>query len=206
MALDRPDLSFASKEVARGMAKPLQGDVVNLKRAIRYLRAVPEFKIKFPFQSKPVKLTGYSDSDWAGCVRTRRSTSGGCILHGCHLIHHFSSTQANVALSSAEAELNAAVKIITECCGIRNFGKEMGLDFSVDIKIDSSAAQGILTRRGAGKIKHLEAKQLWVQELITEKKVSSFKIPRAENPSDCFTHYWSAADSLNHFPKMNICA
>ena len=130
----------------------------------------------------------------------------GCLLHGAHLIQHFSSTQANVALSSADAELNAAVKCIAECSGIPICCSEIGIELRVEVKIDSSAAQGILTRRGSGKMKHLEAKQLWVQELVMEKKVKPIKVPRLENPSDCFTHYWTAADAARHFPHMSTCS
>ena len=52
----------------------------------------------------------YTDSDWAGDKETRRSTSGGCLMLGQHVISHWSKSQSNIALSSGEAELNAAVK------------------------------------------------------------------------------------------------
>ena len=77
MALDRIDIAFASKEVARGMAVPKAGDVVNLKRLLRYFRGGPEFAFYFNFQDVPNAAVGFSDSDWAGCVKTRRSASGG---------------------------------------------------------------------------------------------------------------------------------
>ena len=41
MSLDRCDLSFASKETSRGMANPTRGDVVRLKRILRYLKGTP---------------------------------------------------------------------------------------------------------------------------------------------------------------------
>ena len=84
MALDRPDLSFASKETARGMAKPTVRDTMSLKRIIRYLQFAPEFSIWFRFQSRQHVITGFTDSDWAGCSKTRKSTSGGCVLIGNH--------------------------------------------------------------------------------------------------------------------------
>ena len=52
----------------------------------------------------------YSDTDWAGCPRTRRSTTGGALVLGSHLIKSWSSTQADVALSSGEAEYYGTVK------------------------------------------------------------------------------------------------
>ena len=48
-------------------------------------------------------LSGYSDSDWASDVTTRRSTSGYCIFHGKHLVEAGSASQHTIALSSGEA-------------------------------------------------------------------------------------------------------
>ena len=50
---------------------------------------------------------GYSDSDWAGCRTTGKSTSGGLVMVGRHLIKSWSRTEDSVTLSSAEAELVA---------------------------------------------------------------------------------------------------
>ena len=103
------------------MAAPRRSGMNNIKRILRYLRNCPASVYKFDCQDAPGVLTGYSDSDWAGCRRTRRSTSGGVVLHGTHLLLHWSRTQAGVALSSAEAELNATLKIGCEMLGIRQF-------------------------------------------------------------------------------------
>ena len=47
------------------------------------------------------KLDVYSDTDWAGRARTRKSTSGGIVYHGAHVLKFWSSTQSTIALSSA---------------------------------------------------------------------------------------------------------
>ena len=46
----------------------------------------------------------YSDSDWAGIRESRKFTSGAFLFHGDHWIKAYSKTQANIALSGAEAE------------------------------------------------------------------------------------------------------
>ena len=109
-----------------------------------------------------------------------------------------------MALSSGEAELNAAVKLTGECLGIRNMMADIGLDVGVDVYTDSSAAKGILTRRGCGKIKHLEAKQIWVQEKVLAGKVQCHKIHRNSNPSDLMTHNWTVRDASNHFGGLGL--
>ena len=79
------------------------------------------------------------------------------------------------------------------------------LSHKVSIKIctDSSAAKGILTRRGCGKVKHLVAKQLWVQEYVIRGEIVVCKIPRDENPSDALTHQWTGSN-LPHFKLMGV--
>eukprot|EP00974_Lingulodinium_polyedra_P082078 7946493-Lingulodinium_polyedra.AAC.1 len=59
----------------------------------------------FQWQTPVKALLVMTDSDWAGCARTRKSTSGGVVMRGRHLIKHWSGTQSTAALSSAEAEL-----------------------------------------------------------------------------------------------------
>ena len=148
-------------------------------------------------------ISGYGDSDWAGDRKTRKSTSGGGVMVGSHLLHHYSNSQANIALSSAEAELNASVKLSAECLGVRNMLHDLGHEVGIMICTDSSADKGILTRRGCGKIKHLCAKQLWVQEYVIRGEIVVVKIPRKENPSDVLTHNWTGNDG-DHFVKMGV--
>jgi hypothetical protein len=126
------------------------------------------------------------------------------ILRGGHLIAHWSSTQATVALSSAEAELNALVKAISESLGVLNMLKEMGKPYSCQVYTDSSAANGIVHRLGAGKVKHLEARQLWIQEIVGEKRLAVKKVPREYNMSDALTHNWTPADASKHFSEAGL--
>ena len=73
---------------------------------------------------------------------------GGVILDGSHLSLHYSRTQAVVSLSSAEAELNAALKMGCEILGMSQFCSEVGYTMKTTINGDSSAVKGVLARRG----------------------------------------------------------
>ena len=59
MAQDRADLAFAAKELAKNMARPKQGDEIEAKRVIRYLRAKPRGYVVYPWQGRPTHLNVY---------------------------------------------------------------------------------------------------------------------------------------------------
>ena len=74
LAEDRPDLRFATKEVARLMSTPCSMGMDRLKRIGRYLRGVPRLVQRFERHTAPSHIMAFSDSDHAGCIRTRKST------------------------------------------------------------------------------------------------------------------------------------
>ena len=125
LCTDRADIQYAVKECCRGMATPEVRHWNMLKRLARYLVGRPRMIWEYPWQGDE-KVKGYSDSDWAGCKRAARSTSGGVIMRGDHHIKSWSVTQKRVTLSSAEAELGALVKTSTEVIGILQMAEGLG--------------------------------------------------------------------------------
>ena len=203
LSLDNPQISYAAKELSRKMASPQIGDEVKLKRVLRYLVGCPRTVYKYPWQHEVKSIVTYTDSDWAGDASTRRSTSGGVLFLGAHLVSHWSRTQQTIALSSGEAELNASLKGACESLGERVMLEELGKKVEIAMYGDSSASQGTIQRQGAGRMKHLSVKQLWIQERVANKEIDTFKIPRAMNCADCLTHAWTSAD-VKHFRRMGI--
>ena len=183
LSLDNPMIAFASKEASRSMSSPKQGEEIKLKRILRFLRKRPTTTYRYEWQDHPGELAGYTDSDWAGCTLTRRFTSG---RSSCTVRIFYSTIHGLklVCLSSAEAELNAALKMGCEILGMSQFCSEFGYTMKTTINGDSSAVKGILACRGCGKVKHLEVKQLYLQEQVRSGKVEFQKISRKNNPSD----------------------
>ena len=189
LAIDRPDIEFAVKEICRTMANPTTGDMKKIKRLARYLKEVPRLVSRFDFQKEPWEIEGFSDSDWAGCKRTARSTSGGAIMAGKHLIKSWSSTQKNITLSSGEAELVAAVKMSTELIGILQLLEDWGVKREARVYVDSSAAIGITQRRGNGKLRQVKVGMLWIQENVENGELNITKVLGTENPADAMTKH-----------------
>ena len=187
LALDRMDIQFASKECARKMSDPTVGDWNRLKRIGRYLMGRPRYVLHYEFQEWPGSLVGMSDANWALDKESRKSTSGGIVLHGKHYVKSWSKTQSLVALSSAESELYALIKCTSEILGIKSAMQDWGIQVSGVVKSDASAALGIIQRQGLGKVRHIDCSYLYIQQINAEKVLAFSKVPGARNSADICT-------------------
>ena len=52
---------------------------------------------------------------------------------------------------------------------------DLGINVRIQIKSDASAAIGIASRRGLGKIRHLEVSQLWLQQRVASEDLEKVK-------------------------------
>ena len=131
MAQYRCGLSSASKAMTQSMANPRVGDEALVKRVIIYLRQYTKGINHMEYQERAEMLTVMTDSDWDGDITNRRSTSGGIIMRGNHVLCHWSKLQATIALSSGESEVNASVKGISALIGVHELMKEWELTSNV---------------------------------------------------------------------------
>ena len=121
------------------------------------------------------------------------------LMHGAHLWQFASRLQKTVALSSREAELNAQVMGATEGLGVTQLCEEWHICSDLACFCDSSAARGIASRAGVGKMKHLAVRQLWIQEKVREGRVAVSWISRGQNSADALTHPCPLLISLSSF-------
>ena len=97
----------------------------------------------------------YVDANWAGCRRTRKSTSGGCAMLGRHCFKAWSKTQSITAKSSGESEFFRVIKCSSEGLGLVTLAGDFGADVKVRVHVDASAAKGMLERRGLSNVRHI---------------------------------------------------
>ena len=186
------------------MARPRVGDWQLLKRIARYLVGAPRYEQRFRLQDRPSQLDIFTDSDWAGCKTTCRSTSGGVALWGNHCIKTWSSTQATIALSSAEAELYALTKGAGQGLGMMTLMEDLGVSASVTMHTDASAAIGIVRRAGLGKLRHLNVRYLWLQDQVKQEAIGLQKVAGAENPDDFVTKHVNADAMKKHLERLGV--
>ena len=204
LAQDRPDIAFAAKEVCRDMACPTMRSWKKLKRIVRYLVRRPRVVNFYDFQDHVEELTVFADANWAGCKTTRKSTSGGCVLRGGHLLRFWSKTQATIAQSSGESELLGAVRGGVEALGAMTLLKDFGERCTAKLVLDASAALGILQRRGVGKIRHLDVGALWLQEKEAQRRLKIEKVKGEKNPADLGTKHLGEEVLTRHMHAMNL--
>jgi hypothetical protein len=187
LSQDRSDIRYAVKELSRKMSAPREGDWGRLKRLGRYLVQHPRLIQKIMRQGATKFLDVWVDTDFAGCLQTRKSTSGGVITIGDHVIKTWSNTQSTIALSSGEAEYYGMVKGGSQALGVKSMLHDLGVNLNIRLRTDASAAKGIATRRGLGKIRHIEVNQLWLQEKVNSGEIQVMKVKGEGNLADGLT-------------------
>jgi hypothetical protein len=207
LASDRPDIQYAVKEACRGMACPLEKHWRILKRIGRYLINKPTLVIEFGEcpEEEMRCVEGFSDTDWAGCKNTRKSTSGGILLFGGSVMKSWSKTQTVVATSSGEAEFYGLGKTAAEAIGFQSLCSDLGIEnLSIQVWVDSSAAKAVAGRVGAGKLRHVQVTHLWIQGHVQDRKLKVKKIKGENNPSDILTKPKFIKEMSRHFGKIGV--
>ena len=119
-------------------------------------------------------------------------------------VRTWSTTQAVRALSSGEAEYYAALKGASVALGFRSVAADLGEDVKLTLRSDSAAALGIIGRCGLGKVRHLETSYLWLQDIVTAKRISIKKVKGVDNPAVLGTKHLKAEDTQKHLSFLGF--
>ena len=187
------------------MAKPTQQAWERLKIIGRYLRGRPRLIWKFEWQAEQDTIDAHSDANWAGCKRSRKSSSGGTLALGSHLIKAYSKTQAVLAKSSGESELYGVVRASTESLGVSSLLEDFAMTgIKCRVGMDASAAIGIVQRCGLNKLRHVELDVLWLQEQQARRLLPIRKVPGPRNPSDMMTKHVDISHIEHYMNILNL--
>ena len=154
------------------MAKPTDHAEEHLKLVIRFAVSPPRVVWRYVKQTPTTELQGLTDSNWAGCPVTRKSTTCSHLQIGGHPIYSGVSTQTILGLSSGESEFYGAVRIACRTIGLASSALEKGWKMTPTLVTDSSAAKGMASRRGAGQVRHIHCPALWLQQVISRRRLT----------------------------------
>ena len=139
-----------------------------------------------PGAEHPLEI--FSDSDWAGDKATRRSVSCACMFLNGTYFYSYSRTQRSIAFSSAEAEYLSLTGATSEALNIHSAIRFLtAAPVVLKAFTDCSACRGICARQGAGRIKHLAVRLLWLQQAIRAGRLTVHSVPTQQNPADIGT-------------------
>jgi hypothetical protein len=117
----KPDICFAVNTLSQFMVEPRRVHWVAEKHVLRYLCGTVDYGLDYQ-RGDEVRLVGYTNSDWEGCVSDRKNTSGCCFGLGSTVVSWFSQKQKSVALIFAEDEYMAASQASCEALWLRDPG------------------------------------------------------------------------------------
>jgi hypothetical protein len=185
----RPDLAHAVGRLAKKMSSPRLCDWVAARRVLRYVKGTLDYGILFPFGRKQ-GLEAYSDSDYAACPTTRKSTSGNLVLYNGAPISWLSSMQSVIALSSCEAEFVAACECTKEVVYLRQLLDFLGAPQGegTPLWVDNNGAihwsKDPVHHR---KSKHVEVRFWYVRDQVEKGNINMMHVDSPENNADPFT-------------------
>ncbi|XP_024011200.1 uncharacterized protein LOC112086480 [Eutrema salsugineum] len=189
LTLTRPDIQFAVNYVCQKMHSPTISDFMLLKRILRYIKGTVTMGINFNKGTDCV-MRVYSDSDWAGCKETRRSTGGFCTFLGNNIISWSSKKQPTVSKSSTESEYRTMSEAASEVTWLSSLLKEIGVSIPATPELfcdNLSAVRLTANPTFHGRTKHFELDHHYVRERVALGSLIVNHIPSPQQLADVFT-------------------
>lgn len=190
LTLTRPGISFAVNSVAQYMSDPRLPHLLAVKRILRYIKGTMDQGLLLRPQPLSARISAYSDTDSAGCVDTRRSTTGYLIYHDTNLVSWSSKKQPTVSKSSAESEYRALSHACAETTWLTYLFYELGVStqFPIYLYCDNLSA----TYMAANPVfyaltKHIELDYHFVRERVAFGSHQVRCLRSVDQPADSLT-------------------
>ena len=125
-------------------------------------------------------------------------------MMGKHPLKTASNLQSIVTLSVAEAEFYALVKAASLGISIQSLYHDWGLKVEILLRSDSSSARAMCSRQGAGRVKHMATRWMWIQERLRDRAFRLNAVPTADNVADIFTKATTRATMEKHCETLGM--
>eukprot|EP00253_Pinus_taeda_P002708 PITA_02708 len=184
-----PDIMSAISLISRFMERPKEAHWQAAKRIMRYVKGTKRFGILYTV-SECSDLVGYTDSDWAGTVDDRKSTSGYVFNMSSGAISWASKKQPIVALSTAKAEYVAATTTACQAVWMRRMLRILGQEQAKGTVIycDNSSAIALSKNSEFHKrTKHINTRFHYIIELVNNGEIVLAHCKTQEQVADILT-------------------
>ncbi|KAG8949046.1 hypothetical protein FRC04_009120 [Tulasnella sp. 424] len=192
----RPDIAYTVAKLAQFNSCPGEAHWKAVKHLLRYLQETKDLKLTYqPSANGKDTLSteifrAYSNADHAGCLDTRRSTTGYFLKMGTGAISWSSKKQASVSFSSTEAEYIAAATAGVEVIWMRELLKELGfkIDSASPLYMDNKSALAVVKNpEHHGRMKHVDIRYHWIRQEVKRKNISVHFLPTEQMTADILT-------------------
>lgn len=188
MLCTRQDLSFVLNVCSRHQDKPRSKLWKTLKRVLRYLKETLNYSLFYRKSDCNEILTVYSDSDWAGDLQDRKSTSGyvfqifGCTVDWC------TKRQSTVALSSTKAEYVALTEAAKEGLWLNDLLSDFGFEKSIfTVYEDNQSCIKLVKRFEHKRLKHVDIKYNFIKDIVHKKLLNIEYVSTRDQYADILT-------------------
>ena len=197
LVLTRPEIAFAVHKLSQYVAAPTLQHILACKRVLRYLKATEDYGLKFSAGGE-MRITGYTDTDWACDVDDRKSIGAYCIYFGNNLVSWSSKKQTVVTRSSAESEYRALASASAEITQIQSLLNELKIECTLlpTIWCDNVSATELAKNPVYhSRTKHIELDMHFVRDKVLARELEICYIPSEEHIADIlikpltFTHF-----------------
>ncbi|GKB74154.1 ribonuclease H-like domain-containing protein [Tanacetum coccineum] len=206
LTFTRPDLSYVVQQVCLYMHDPRDPHFTALKRILCYVCGTLDYGLQLHVSST-TQLSAYTDVDWAGCLVTRRSTSGYCVFLGDNLLSWYAKRQVTLSRSSVEAEYRGVANVVVETVWIRNLLCELHTplftatlvycDNVSDVYMSANPVQHQCT-------KHIEIDIHFVREFVASGQVRVLHVPSRFQYADICTKDLPTALFIEFCSSLNV--
>jgi hypothetical protein len=189
----RPDIAYTVAKLAQYNSNPGPKHWKAVQHVFRYLKGTKDLKLTYRNDGSQISselFQAYSDADHAGCLDTRRSTSGFVIKMGTGAVSWSAKKQSTVADSSTEAEYISASSAGRDIIWMRTLMKEIGHDISTPspLMVDNQSALKVLRNPELhGRMKHIDIKMHWIRDAIKRGDITVHFLPTNDMIADIFT-------------------
>jgi hypothetical protein len=184
----RPDIMHAVTTLTRYMAKPTTSHWEAAKRVVRYLSNKKAHGLIYGATGDGI--IGYTDSDYASDITSRRSTTGYVFTINGTAVSWASKLQPTIAVSTTEAEYMAAAAAIKEALWLRVLLKDLDHNITGPMIMygDNQGAIKLLKNPVIGpRSKHIDVVHHFARERVMRGEIDMCYIPTDKNMADAFT-------------------